>query len=246
MEKKRKIDFVAFANNCFYCYKLNIFDGSLVGVTNSKGCLFCEEQLGINGPETGVRPVPPSIRESKLNMPVDGVCIATPLMSVGELPVNIEPKLTGAVVTIGVLSEADAAANEADSVATFGSGGVTSSVSSLVWSTRRLRQRAAANLLRSRRIRRFSSSSGVILVAFVGRRPPPLRVGGGAFEFAAFAVIAVVALFEVLLVFGILAAAATAAMAAMFAVAKSLLVATELELFKSSVKSVTEFCEQKW
>lgn len=55
-----------------------------MGVTNSRGCLFWE-QLGTRGPETGVKPVPPSMRESKLNMPVEGVCIATPFMSVGGL-----------------------------------------------------------------------------------------------------------------------------------------------------------------
>ena len=130
-------------------------------MTNSKGCLFCEEQFGTNGLETGVRPVPPSMRESKLNMPVDGVCMATPLISVGGLLSLIfkprfcvrlrgivgnelgrclefglvsgelsdglleymELKLTGAVVTMGVLSEAEAAAKEAESVATFGKGG---------------------------------------------------------------------------------------------------------------------------
>lgn len=146
---------------CIYCYKLTNLEGSLVGVTSSKGCLFCEEQLGTRGPETGVRPVPPSMRESKLNIPVDGVCMATPLISVGGLLsltfkpkfcakfrgtvgnelgrcfelgfVNgalsdglleyMEPKLTGAVVTMGVFSEAEAAAKEADRVATFGKGG---------------------------------------------------------------------------------------------------------------------------
>lgn len=48
----------------------------------------------------------------------------------------------------------------------------TSSVSSLVWSTRRFLQRAAAILFRSRRRFRFSCSSGDRLLALFGRRPP--------------------------------------------------------------------------
>lgn len=41
--------------------------------------LFCVEQ-GISG-FTGVSPVPPSIKLSKLNMPVDGVLTETPAIS---------------------------------------------------------------------------------------------------------------------------------------------------------------------
>jgi hypothetical protein len=54
----------------------------LVGVLSiSRGLRFCVEQ-GIRGLETGVRPVPPSISESKLNMPEDGVQTLMPAMSV--------------------------------------------------------------------------------------------------------------------------------------------------------------------
>lgn len=60
--------------------RLTSLDGSLVGVCNiSMGLRFCVEQ-GING-FTGVRPVPPSIRLSKLNIPVDGVFTEIPAMS---------------------------------------------------------------------------------------------------------------------------------------------------------------------
>lgn len=44
--------------------------------------LCCVEQEGINGVETGVRPVPPSINDSKLNaMPLVGVVIGIPATS---------------------------------------------------------------------------------------------------------------------------------------------------------------------
>ena len=60
--------------------RLTSLDGSLVGVCNiSMGLRFCVEQ-GTNG-FTGVRPVPPSIRLSKLNIPADGVFTETPAMS---------------------------------------------------------------------------------------------------------------------------------------------------------------------
>lgn len=60
--------------------RLTSFDGSLVGVCNmSIGLRFCVEH-GIKG-FTGVRPVPPSIRLSKLNIPDDGVPTETPAMS---------------------------------------------------------------------------------------------------------------------------------------------------------------------
>lgn len=161
-------NFSASKQRSSVCYKLTNFDGSLVGVVNSSGCLFCAEQFGTNGAETGVKPVPPSISESKLNIPVDGVCMATPLISVAGLLSTFNPrpdergivgsvvgrclatfksglfkafkvlttialfcmlpnvpKLTGAVVTIGVCNDAEAAAaaNDGDSVAIFGNGG---------------------------------------------------------------------------------------------------------------------------
>lgn len=60
--------------------RLTSFDGSDVGVCSiSIGLRFCVEQ-GING-LTGVRPVPPSIRLSKLNIPDEGVFTLTPAMS---------------------------------------------------------------------------------------------------------------------------------------------------------------------
>ena len=44
--------------------------------------LCCEEQDGISGVETGVRPVPPSMRESKLKgIPLEGVVIGIPATS---------------------------------------------------------------------------------------------------------------------------------------------------------------------
>lgn len=44
--------------------------------------LCCVEHDGIRGVETGVRPVPPSIRDSKLNgMPLVGVVIGIPATS---------------------------------------------------------------------------------------------------------------------------------------------------------------------
>lgn len=60
--------------------RLTSFEGSLVGVCSiSIGLRFCVEQ-GMSG-LTGVRPVPPSMRLSKLNMPVEGVWTETPAMS---------------------------------------------------------------------------------------------------------------------------------------------------------------------
>lgn len=50
---------------------------------SSSGCLFVEELFGTRGPETGVSPVPPSIRESKLKVPVEGVWMGTPWICVG-------------------------------------------------------------------------------------------------------------------------------------------------------------------
>lgn len=60
---------------------LSSFDGSLVGVVSSIACRFIGDgQLGIRGCETtGVRPVPPSMRLSKLKTPADGVVIETPI-----------------------------------------------------------------------------------------------------------------------------------------------------------------------
>ena len=60
--------------------RLTSFEGSLVGVCNmSMGLRFCIEQ-GMSG-FTGVRPVPPSMRLSKLNIPVDGVLTEMPAKS---------------------------------------------------------------------------------------------------------------------------------------------------------------------
>lgn len=61
------------------------FDDSLVGVCNmSNGLRFCVEH-GTNV-VTGVSPVPPSMRLSKLNIPVDGVPTVTPAISVTFFP----------------------------------------------------------------------------------------------------------------------------------------------------------------
>ena len=51
-----------------------------------------------------------------------GRCLEIGLFNIGFAE-NTEPKLTGADVTIGVFNEADAAAKDADSVATLGRGG---------------------------------------------------------------------------------------------------------------------------
>lgn len=75
-------------------HKLTNFDGSLVGVTNSRG-FRCEDwasdpvDVGTNGPETGVSPVPPSIRLSKLKIPVEGVEIGMPLKSLIRAPAKV-------------------------------------------------------------------------------------------------------------------------------------------------------------
>lgn len=62
---------------------LSSFDGSLVGVVSSIACRFIGDgQFGIRGCETtGVRPVPPSMRLSKLKTPAEGVVIETPAIS---------------------------------------------------------------------------------------------------------------------------------------------------------------------
>lgn len=56
-----------------------------------------------------------------------GLCLELGLIKVTccntGVPENTEPKFMGAVVTMGVFNEADAAAKEADSVATLGRGG---------------------------------------------------------------------------------------------------------------------------
>jgi hypothetical protein len=64
-----------------YSQRLHRFlDDSLVGVCNmSIGLRFCVEHG--TDIDTGVSPVPPSIRLSKLNMPVDGVLTAMPAIS---------------------------------------------------------------------------------------------------------------------------------------------------------------------
>lgn len=63
-----------------FSQRLTSFDGSLVGVCSmSIGLRFCVEH-GMSG-FTGVRPVPPSIRLSKLNIPFEGVFTEMPVMS---------------------------------------------------------------------------------------------------------------------------------------------------------------------
>ena len=66
-------------------HKLTSFGGFASGELRSTAdrlFLCCVEQEGINGVETGVRPVPPSINDSKLNgMPLVGVVIGIPATS---------------------------------------------------------------------------------------------------------------------------------------------------------------------
>lgn len=62
--------------------RLQSFDGSLVGVCNmSIGLRFCVEHGTWMHGFTGVSPVPPSMRLSKLNIPDDGVLTEMPAMS---------------------------------------------------------------------------------------------------------------------------------------------------------------------
>lgn len=111
---KCNVDFVSAArvrlcHAPYTGYKLTSLDGSLVGVGNSSGCLFCDEQVGTNGPDTGVSPVPPSISESKLKVPVDGVWMGTPCICVGALPPSTPAGMLGAVngrCTLSVLGRA--------------------------------------------------------------------------------------------------------------------------------------------
>lgn len=71
---------LSYSSSDAFPQRLTSFDGSLVGVCNiSMGLRFWVEH-GISG-FTGVNPVPPSIRLSKLNMPVDGVLTEMPVMS---------------------------------------------------------------------------------------------------------------------------------------------------------------------
>lgn len=66
-------------------HKLTSFGGLASGELRSTAerlFLCCVEQDGIRGVETGVKPVPPSIRESKLNgIPLVGVVIGIPATS---------------------------------------------------------------------------------------------------------------------------------------------------------------------
>lgn len=68
-------------------YKLTSFGGPQLSgemsaiVTGTLRC--CVLQEGMRGVETGVKPVPPTMSESKLNcIPVDGVVIGTPAISI--------------------------------------------------------------------------------------------------------------------------------------------------------------------
>lgn len=69
-------------------YKLTNFggpheSGDVISALDTEGILICVLHVGARGPDTGVRPVPPTIKDSKLNwMPVEGVEIEIPGKSV--------------------------------------------------------------------------------------------------------------------------------------------------------------------
>lgn len=77
--------------------RLTNFAGSLVGVTSSivfrSDVVNVPVDVGTSGPATGVNPVPPAIKLSKLKIPVEGVWMGIPgsplLRSPGSVGVNM-------------------------------------------------------------------------------------------------------------------------------------------------------------
>lgn len=65
-------------------YKLTNFggpheSGDVISALDTDGNRICVLHVGARGPDTGVRPVPPTIRDSKLNwIPVEGVEMEIP------------------------------------------------------------------------------------------------------------------------------------------------------------------------